>query len=230
MDIIHEILKEIENHIELEGFDNDNTGIREENLNQRELNVIQSSEIVFENIILDFIKESVHRVFLDLQDEVAKEVESSENSPEKEKGVNNKKRKFFNEVPYYESERGEQSEDEADSKELFPRNSEEIYSATYHKLWLERKVILEKEAERRARVTARQWQKEKVSLKKLIDDSLKEYIDLYEKAHALYLQFENEKTEFISRFQSKEFNNNLGKLNISSNFNYYMMPDRLFPI
>lgn len=208
MDIIHEILSEIENCLELEGFDN-NTGITGENLNQRELNLTPSSEIVFENILLDFIKESVERVFLDLQDAVTKEAESSENSPEK--GVN-KKRKFYNQVPYYESERGEQSEDDAESKELFPRNSEEIYSATYHKLWLERKVILEKEAERRARVTARQWQKEKVSLKKLIDESLKEYIDLYEKAHTLYLQFEHEKTEFISRFQSKEFNNNLGKL------------------
>jgi len=73
------------------------------------------------------------------------------------------------------------------------------YSREYYKLWLERKHLLEKEAERRAKVTAKQWQKDKMNLKQIIDESLKEYIELYERAHALLLQFEYEKSEWMNR-------------------------------
>ena len=62
-------------------------------------------------------------------------------------------------------------------------------------------------------VTHRKWSKEKISLKNIIDTALKDYGELYELAHALRLQFEQEK--MILRYsqygrqnsrQSQDFN------------------------
>jgi hypothetical protein len=87
-------------------------------------------------------------------------------------------------------------------KEKETTSSDAFHSEEYQKLWLERKSYLEKEAERKAKSTVKQWQREKLPLKKIIDDSLKEYIELYERAYALLLQFEFEKSEWTNKMRA----------------------------
>eukprot|EP00981_Chlorochromonas_danica_P016333 scaffold16836_cov258-Ochromonas_danica.AAC.3 len=69
----------------------------------------------------------------------------------------------------------------------------------YAELWLARKKELEKIAEHRAKLTFQSWQRDHRTLEDIIDGSLKEYIELYETAHALRLQFEAEKAHFMSK-------------------------------
>jgi hypothetical protein len=77
-----------------------------------------------------------------------------------------------------ETEEQEQVNYPATTSSVTQRDMEDIpYSYEYNKLWLERKTFLEKEAERKARTTALQWQKEKKTLKQIIDESLKEYVE-----------------------------------------------------
>jgi hypothetical protein len=87
-------------------------------------------------------------------------------------------------------------------KEKETTSSDAFHSEEYQKLWLERKSYLEKEAERKAKSTVKQWQREKLPLKRIIDDSLKEYIELYERAYALLLQFEFEKSEWTNKMRA----------------------------
>eukprot|EP01038_Epipyxis_sp_PR26KG_P013379 gene13379-17941_t len=61
-----------------------------------------------------------------------------------------------------------------------------------------RKHELEENAEKSAKRTFQIWQREKQSLERIIDEHFKEYIEIYEKAHALRLQFEAEKSKFVS--------------------------------
>ncbi len=72
-------------------------------------------------------------------------------------------------------------------------------SEYYHKLWHQRKYHLEKIAEERAKIRFHRWQRDNRTLEDIIDGSLKEYIDLYESAHALRLQFEAEKSKWTSK-------------------------------
>ena len=76
-------------------------------------------------------------------------------------------------------------------------NDEEV-DEVYQTLWLSRKKELEIRAEQSARTTFLSWQRDRKSLEDIIDGSLKEYIDVYEKAHALRLQFEAEKQQLMS--------------------------------
>lgn len=69
-------------------------------------------------------------------------------------------------------------------------------SAEFEELWTKRKLDVEKSAEGRARVVFRQWQRDRVTLTQAIDESLREYADMYEKAHALRLMFEEEKSQW----------------------------------
>lgn len=93
---------------------------------------------------------------------------------------------------------------EEDSDVIYQKEIEN--SVEYQKLWLERKTTLEKEAERKAKAQVKQWQREKIPLQKIIDDSLKEYIELYERAYALLLQFEHEKSEWTNKIRATFFN------------------------
>ena len=89
---------------------------------------------------------------------------------------------------------------EAEDKPLSIRDAEEIFShfteldkLQFDKVYTKRKIELEMQAESRAKFLSAKWTKEGRSLKTIIDDSLKEYIEVYEMAHALRLQFEAEK-------------------------------------
>lgn len=76
--------------------------------------------------------------------------------------------------------------------------SDEEVDEVYHALWLSRKKELETRAEERAKLTYLSWQRDRKSLEDIIEGSLKEYIDIYEKAHALRLQFEAERQQLMS--------------------------------
>ena len=65
-------------------------------------------------------------------------------------------------------------------------------------LWSTRKAMLEQQAEDRAKQCCLKWQKDKLSLQQVIDESLQDYIELYEKASALRMQFEHEKSAWKS--------------------------------
>ena len=51
----------------------------------------------------------------------------------------------------------------------------------FEKVYNTRKMELEIQAENRAKLLSRQWQRDKLSLQRIIDDSLKGYLDIYEK-------------------------------------------------
>jgi hypothetical protein len=72
-------------------------------------------------------------------------------------------------------------------------------SNEFVQLWSKRKLALEKRAEEKAKTTFSQWQRDNKTLQDAIDGSLKEYVELYENAHALRLQFEAEKSKWMSR-------------------------------
>lgn len=74
-----------------------------------------------------------------------------------------------------------------------------LYHSQVEFLYNERKLIIEKEAEARAVLLAQKWQTEKVSLEAAINESFRDYGELLEKAHALRLLFEHEKTGWQSR-------------------------------
>jgi len=65
-------------------------------------------------------------------------------------------------------------------------------------LWLQRKLLVEAAAEAKARHLFRQRQKDQVSLEASIDSSLREYGEMHEQAHALRLQFEDEKHRWMA--------------------------------
>ena len=75
-------------------------------------------------------------------------------------------------------------------------------SREFEALWQKRKLDVEKSAEGRARVVFRQWQRDRVTLEQAIDSSLKEYGEMYEKAHALRLMFEEEKSQWSRKVMS----------------------------
>lgn len=66
-------------------------------------------------------------------------------------------------------------------------------------MWNARKYEIEVEAEKRASILSQKWIKEKKSIEAAIDESLKDYGELYEKAHALRLQFEHDKREWQAK-------------------------------
>lgn len=68
----------------------------------------------------------------------------------------------------------------------------------FQSLWLQRKQLVEAAAEAKARHLFRQRQRDQVSLEASIDSSLKEYGDMHEQAHALRLQFEDEKHRWMT--------------------------------
>jgi len=69
-------------------------------------------------------------------------------------------------------------------------------SAEFEELWIKKKCDVEKCAEGRAKALFRQWQRDRTTLEQAIDASLKEYAEMYEKAHALRLMFEEEKSQW----------------------------------
>lgn len=73
----------------------------------------------------------------------------------------------------------------------------------FETLWQSRKADAENVAENNARVTFRQWQRDRLSLEQAIDASLKEYAELYERAHALRLMFEEEKAQWSRKIQQE---------------------------
>jgi hypothetical protein len=122
--------------------------------------------------------------------------------------VSNNRSISYGHVVEMETEEQEQEDYPATTSSVTQRDMEDIpYSYEYNKLWLERKTFLEKEAERKARTTALQWQKEKKTLKQIIDESLKEYVELYERANALLFQFEYEKAIWMNTLQNSLQNN-----------------------
>lgn len=90
---------------------------------------------------------------------------------------------------------------EVEMEEEDPRekSEDEEFNEIYAKLWQARKRDLEQKAEHRAKSTFQEWQRDRRSLEDIIDSSLKEYVELYETAHALRLQFEAEKTKWTSK-------------------------------
>ena len=85
-------------------------------------------------------------------------------------------------------------------------------------------MILEKRAENKAKVKFQEWQRDKLSLEEIIDNSLKEYVEIYEKAHALRLQFEAEKAMMTAKMHQIVNAKFLpqGKRLFSSYFAYYL--------
>jgi hypothetical protein len=82
--------------------------------------------------------------------------------------------------------------------------NQEYYSIgydEYEKMWSKRKRELEKAAEKKAELTFAQWKREKYTLEQSIEESLRDYVELYEKAHALRLHFEEEKQKITSQLQ-----------------------------
>jgi hypothetical protein len=71
----------------------------------------------------------------------------------------------------------------------------------FEPLWNKRKAEVEKSAESRAAAQFRQWKRDRVSLESAIDASLKEYGEMYEKAHALRLLFEEEKRQWAAQVE-----------------------------
>lgn len=219
------------------GKENESESDKDEESCSVKSSILEAAEQrIFENILSNLVHETIETVISEILEReyekksapsstcIPLEVEDERNTtdscaarPGSDEIHPTKKRKIYHEIPNTDSndeaKKGDNEDDDLDvsDTELKIVTEDDIYSATYHKLWLDRKKELEKEAERKARVTARQWQKERKSLKKIIDDSLKEYIDLYEKAHALYLQFEYEKTEWVNLFKSKEIAQSYGK-------------------
>lgn len=70
-------------------------------------------------------------------------------------------------------------------------------------IWEKRKLALEEEAKTRAKQVYRERKRKGLSLKQVIDESLREYVDMYENAHALRLQFESEKEDWTRSIQEK---------------------------
>jgi hypothetical protein len=62
------------------------------------------------------------------------------------------------------------------------------------KMFEKRKGELEKQAEIRAKRICRRWEQDKVTLQRAIDESLKEYVDLYEKAQALHSYIQHQQS------------------------------------
>lgn len=79
-----------------------------------------------------------------------------------------------------------------DTDEMFSQFTE-LDKLQFDKVYSKRKMELEMQAETRARTISARWAKEGLSLQTIIDTALKDYIELYENAHALRLQFEAEK-------------------------------------
>ena len=79
-----------------------------------------------------------------------------------------------------------------DADEMFSQFTE-LDKLQFDKVYSKRKMELEMQAETRARSISARWAKEGLSLQTIIDTALKDYIELYENAHALRLQFEAEK-------------------------------------
>lgn len=94
------------------------------------------------------------------------------------------------------------SENDADPaespKEVVHRTDEEHDFGPDLSKFFTRKKELELKAERRARLTCKRWQQDRRSLEEIIDSSLKEYIELYETAHAIRIQFEEEKAKWTA--------------------------------
>ncbi|RYH14473.1 hypothetical protein EON65_33565 [archaeon] len=91
--------------------------------------------------------------------------------------------------------------DEETQHKQFAHNkqiTDEEVDEVYHSLWLSKKKELETRAEERAKVTFLSWQRDRKSMEDIIEGSLREYIDIYEKAHALRLQFEAERQQLMS--------------------------------
>ena len=175
----------------------------------------ETYQSVDDSILLSVIKELIaDSIDEELRQIATESIQSTLDTPQEEGDS-----KYF-EIPLHNKDleqvpiNGDDEKDEI-KEEFFRSNeieyftfTENVHSDTYRKLWNERKRALEKEAERKARLTAKQWQREKIPLRKIIDDSLKEYIDLYEKANSLYLQFEHEKSEWINRIRNQIFPGN----------------------
>lgn len=69
----------------------------------------------------------------------------------------------------------------------------------FDSLWNVRKAQLQQSAEQRALVTFRQNMKERKKLEQVIDESLKQYCELYEMAQVVKLHIEAEKAEWLAR-------------------------------
>ncbi len=78
------------------------------------------------------------------------------------------------------------------------KEADEVYAS----LWLAKKKELEQRAEHRAKSTFLTWQRDRLTLEDIIDSSLKEYVELYENAHALRLQFEAEKLKWTQKMMA----------------------------
>ena len=96
----------------------------------------------------------------------------------------------------------------------------------FQSLWLQRKQLVEAEAEAKARQLFRQRQRDQVSLEASIDSSLREYGDMHEQAHALRLQFEDEKHRWMTTVleTARTAENTPGKrqrVSQSSPYSYY---------
>ena len=81
------------------------------------------------------------------------------------------------------------------------------------------KQFVEKRGDSVAQSTIKHWQREKCSLAEVIEKSLIDYADVYEKCTAVRLFFENEKADF--ECQVRNFNNNCSTKNSGSNNKNY---------
>jgi hypothetical protein len=74
--------------------------------------------------------------------------------------------------------------------------TDSINNSFVTKVWDGCKTFIEKSGDEKAKQTVKQWTQEKMGLAKAIEVSLKEYADIYEKATAVRLYFEQEKQKF----------------------------------
>ncbi len=97
------------------------------------------------------------------------------------------------------------------------RNVEEHYNnlesdeekKSFEKAWNERKHVLEQAAEARALVVFNNFQKDNKSLQQVIDSSLTDYVEMYEKAHTVRLQFEAEKADWTRQVRGQSMSDEM---------------------
>jgi hypothetical protein len=102
------------------------------------------------------------------------------------------------------------------NKYNFPIKSEEeeedftinnMLEAKLQKFWEECKADCENQAEKKSKALLRLWEREGVTLAEAIESTLKEYSEIYEKAHAIRELFEQEKQKWKEQVMTMVLNN-----------------------
>lgn len=139
-----------------------------------------------------------------IMNEIVEKIEFKDNSKNSEQSISFE----VSDIIENNNNNDEKNKDQSSLTNIIPFEDENSFEsdskdqANYEILWIKRKRELEIQADKNAKKIFKSWKKEKLSLKEIIDISLKDYIELYEHAQALRLQFEAEKNEWIEKARS----------------------------